>query len=99
MGIWIGPFLVGDMDRPLSSWGYADHVEEIKRQIQECINAGLVLEYKKGEYPSHCPSCCLMAKPGSTALCLVVDYGELNKHTQNHSGSLPNMEHNRDRIS
>ena len=33
-----------------------------------------------------------MAKPGSTAKRLVVDYGELNKKTLNHSGSIPNME-------
>ena len=92
------PLSVGDMDQPLSSWGYADHVEEIERQIQECIDAGLVLEYKKREYPSHCLMCFLMTKPGSNALCLVVDYGELNKRTQNHSGSLPNMEHTLERI-
>ena len=33
-----------------------------------------------------------MAKPGSTAKRLVVDYGELNKKTLNDSGSIPNME-------
>ena len=32
-----------------------------------------------------------MAKPGCTAKRLVVDYGELNKKTLNHSGSIPNM--------
>ena len=69
-----------------------DQVEEIERQIQECIDAGLVEEYKKGDYPHHCSPCCLVAKPGSTALRLVVDYGEVNKKTQNHSGSIPNME-------
>ena len=35
----------------------------------------------------------MVAKPGSTALRLVVDYGEVNKKTQNHSGSIPNMEY------
>ena len=25
---------------------------EIQRQIQECIDAGLVLEYKNGDYPN-----------------------------------------------
>ena len=33
-----------------------------------------------------------MAKPGSTAKRLVVHYGELDKKTLNHSGSIPNME-------
>ena len=40
-----------------------------------------------------------MAKPGSTAKPLVVDYGELNKKTMNHSGSIPNMESTLERIA
>ena len=52
----------------------------------------LVLEYKDGDYPQHCSPCFLVAKPGSSAKRLVVDYGELNKKTLNHSGSIPNME-------
>ena len=36
--------------------------------------------------------CFPVAKPGSTAKRLVVDYRELNKKTLNHSGSIPNME-------
>ena len=64
---------------------------EIEREIQEGIDAGLVLNYKDGDYPQHCSRCFLVAKPGSTARRLVVDYGELNKTTLNHSGSIPNM--------
>ena len=30
---------------------------------------------------------------------LVVDYGEVNKKTDNHSGSIPNMEHTLERIA
>ena len=71
----------------------ADHVEEIERQVQECIDAGPVLKYKNGKFPSHCSPCFLVAKLGSTALRLVVDDGELNKRTHNHSCSLPKMEH------
>ena len=74
-------------------------VEAIERQIQECIDAGLVEEYKKGDYPHHCSPCFLVAKPGSTALRLVVDSGEVNKKTQNHSGSIPNMENTLERIA
>ena len=59
--------------------------DEIERQIQEYIDAGLVLEYKDGNYPQHCSPCFLVAKAGSTAKRLVVDYGELNKKTLNHS--------------
>ena len=40
-----------------------------------------------------------MAKPGSTAKRLVVDYGELNKRTLNHSGSIPNMESTLEKIT
>ena len=68
-----------------------EQVEEIERQIQECIDAGLVEEYKKGDYPHHCSLCFLVAKPGLAALRLVVDYGEVKKKTENHSGSIPNM--------
>ena len=45
-----------------------EKVEEIERQIQEYIDAGLVEEYKKGDYSHHCSPCFLVAKPGSTAL-------------------------------
>ena len=58
-----------------------EQVGEIERQIQECIDAGLVEEYKKGDYRHHCGPCFLVAKTGSTALRLVVDYGEVNKKT------------------
>ena len=60
-----------------------ERIEEIERQIQECIDAGLVGEYKKADYPHHCSPCFLVAKPGSTALRLVVDYGEVNKNSKN----------------
>ena len=40
-----------------------------------------------------------MAKPGSTATRLVVDYGELNKKTLNHSGAIPNMESTLEKIA
>ena len=36
---------------------------------------------------------------GSTAKRLVVDYGELNKKTLNHSGSIPNMESTLEKIA
>ena len=76
-----------------------EQADEIERQIQECIDAGLVLEYKDGDYPQHCSPCLLVAKPGSTAKRLVVDYGELNKKTLDHSGSIPNMESTLEKIA
>ena len=56
-------------------------------------------EYKNGDYPHHCSPCFLVAKPGSIALRLVVDYGEVNKKTQPHSGSILNMENTLERIA
>ena len=76
-----------------------EQVEEIERKIQECIDTGLVEEYKKGDYPHRCSPCLLVAKPGSTAPRLVVDDGEVNKKTQNHSGSIPNMGNTLERIA
>ena len=76
----------------------AHHVEEIEGQGQECIDAGLVLEYKNKQYPSNCSACFLVAKPCCTAPRLVVDYGKVNKRTQSHSSSLPTMDHNLERI-
>ena len=76
-----------------------EQIEEIERQIQECRDAGLVKEYKHGDYPRHCSPFFLVAKPGSTAMRLVVDYGEVNKKTRNHSGSMPNMQNTLERIA
>ena len=76
-----------------------EQVEEIEHQIQEGTDAGLVEKYKKGDYPHHCSPCFLVAKPGSTALQLVVDYGEVNRKTQNQSGSIPNMKNTLKRIA
>ena len=76
-----------------------DQADEIERQIQECIDAGLALQYKDGDYPQHCSPCFLVAKPGSTAKRLVVDYGELNTKTLNHSRSISNMESTLEKIA
>ena len=76
-----------------------EQVEEIERQIKECIDSGLVEEYKKGDYPHHCSPFLLVAKPGWTALRLVVDYGEVNNKTQNHSWSILNLENTLERIA
>ena len=76
-----------------------EQVGGIERQIQKCIDAGLVEIYKKGDYPHHCSPCFLVAKPGSTALRLVIVYGEVNKKTQNHSGTIPTMENTLERIA
>ena len=65
---------------------------EIERPIHECVAAGWVMEYRKAEYPKHCSPCFLVAKPGSTAKRLVVDYKKVNQKIKLHSGSLPLLE-------
>ena len=57
--------------------------------------------WPRGSEPAsqHCSPCFLVAKPGSTAKRLVVDYGELNKKTLNHSGSIPTMESTLEKIA
>ena len=52
-----------------------------------------------GTNPHHCSPCFLVAKPGSTAKRLVLDYGELYKKTLNHTGSIPNMESTVEKIA
>ena len=88
MDLKLKPEFVGHKIRRRPYPAPKEQADEIERQIQECIDAGLVLEYKDRDYPQHCSPCFPVAKPGSTAKRLVVDYGELNKKTLNHSGSI-----------
>ena len=99
MDLKLKPEFVGHKIRRRPYPAPKEQADEIERQIQECIDAGLVLEYKDGEYLQHCSPCFLVAKPGSTAKRLVLDYGELNKKTLNHSGSIPNMESTFEKIA
>ena len=92
MDLNLKPEFVGQKIRRTPYLAPKQQDDEIQRQIQEYINAGLVLEYKDGDYPQHCSTCFPVAKPGSTMKRLVVDYGELNNKTLNHSGSIPNVE-------
>ena len=99
MDLKLKPEFVGHKIRRRPYPAPKEQADEIERQIQECIDAGLVLEYKDGDYPLHCSPCFLVAKPGSTAKRLVVDYRELNKKMLNHSGSIPNMESTLEKIA
>ena len=99
MHLKLKPEFVGHKIRRRPYQAPKGRADEIEPQIQECIDAGLVLEYKDGDYPQHCSPCFLVAKPGSTAKRLVVDYGELNKRTLNHSGSIPNMQSTLEKIA
>ena len=99
MDLKLRPEFVGHKNRRRPYPAPKEQADEIGRQIQECIGAGVVLEYKDGDYPQHCSPCFLVAKPGSTAKRLVLDYGELNKKTLNHSGSIPNMESTLEKIA
>ena len=69
-----------------------DLSDESESLIKECKDASLVKEYKHRDYILHCSPFSLLARRGSTAMRLVVDYGEVNKNIQNHSRSVPTME-------
>ena len=99
MDLKLKPEFVGHKIRRRPYPALKEQADQIERQIQECIDAGLVLEYKDGENPQHCSPCFLVAKPGSTAKRLVVDYEELNKKTLNNSGSIPNTESTLEKIA
>ena len=99
MDVQLKPELEGSVVRRRPYPAPQDQIHEIKRQIQECIDACLIGEYKHGDYPRHCSPCFLVAKPGSTAMCLVVDYGEVKRKAVNHSGSIRNMENTLERIA
>ena len=99
MDLKLKPEFVGQKIRRRPHPAPKEQADEIERQIQECIDAGLVLEYKDGDYLQHCSPCFLVAKPGSTAKRLVVDHGELNKKMLNPSGSIPNMESTLEKIA
>ena len=99
MDLKLKPEFVGHKIRRRPYPAPKEQADEIERRIQECIDAGLVLEYKDGDYPQHCSPCFLVAIPGSTAKRLVVDYGELNKKTLNHSRSIPIIESTLEKIA
>ena len=92
MDLKVKPEFVGDKIRRRPYPAPKEQADGIQQQIQECIDAGLVLEYRNGDYPQYCSLYFLVAKPGSTAQRLVVHYGEMNNKTLNHSGSILNME-------
>jgi hypothetical protein len=82
-------------DQRITSRGYPcskEDQDEIMRQVLELVEAGMCEAYKDTEIPEHCSPCFLVAKPGSTAKRLVVDYRKLNKMIKLHAGSLPVME-------
>ena len=99
MDLKLKPEFEGSVVRRCPYPASQDQINEIERQILEFINAGLLQDYKHGDYPRHCSPGFLVAKPGSTAMRLGVDYGEVNKKTQNQSGSIFNAENTLERIA
>ena len=86
MHLKLKPEFVGHKIRRRPCPAPKEQADEIERQIQECIDAGLVLEYKDEDYPQHCSPCFLVAKPGSTPMIL---WGNLRPkpHLRYHTGS------------
>ena len=99
MDLKLKPESEGSVVRQRSYPAPHDQIHKIELQIQEYIDAGLVEEYRHGDYPRHCSLYFLVAKPGSTAMPLVAAYVKVNKKTRNHSGSIPNMENTLERMA
>ena len=51
MDLKLKPAFVGHKIRRRPYQALKEQADEIERQIQECIDAGLILEYKDGDYP------------------------------------------------
>ena len=66
--------------------------KETMRQIYECCDAKLMSRYEGKEFPKHCSPCFFVAKPGSSAKRLVVQYAKLNERLKRHSGGIANLE-------
>ena len=82
-------------DQRITSRGYPwskEDRDEIKRHLLELVEEGMCEAYKDTETSEHCSPCFLVAKPGSTAKRLVVDYRKLNKMIKLHAVSLPVIE-------
>ena len=90
MHLKLKPEFVGHMTHRRPYPAPKEQAHEIHRQIQECRDAGLVNQYKDEDNPQNCSPCFVVAKPGSSAKQLVVDYEEEKKSILNYSGSLPN---------
>ena len=57
MHLKLKPEFVGHKIRGRPYPAPTEQADEIERQIQECIDTGLVLEYEDGDYPQHCSPC------------------------------------------
>ena len=57
MDLRVKPEFVGHKRRRRPYPAPKEQADEIERQIQECIDAGLVLGYKDRDYPQHCSPC------------------------------------------
>jgi len=75
-----------------------DDCEEIQRQVDELVEAGLVEEYQGQEFPKYCSPTFLVEKDKgkatkiSTTKRMVGDYRKLNQRTIPHAGFLPDLE-------
>ena len=65
--------------------------DQILRQVLELVARGMCKAYKDTEIPEHCSPCILVAKSGSTAKSLLLDYRKLNKMIKLHDSSFPVM--------
>ena len=68
-------------------------------QIEELLAKGLIEEYLGTEFPQYCSPTFMIPKKNSEVKRLTVDYKRLNARTEQHVGSLPNMEVTLERLA
>ena len=66
--------------------------QEIEKQVDELIKAGLVEPFPVGTFPKFCTPTFLVDKKESKTRRMVGQYAKLNQRTTPHAGFLPNME-------
>ena len=66
--------------------------EEIEKQVEELISAGLVGPCPKGKFPTYCTPTFLVARKESKTRRMVGKNKKVNQMTKCHAVFLPNME-------
>ena len=89
MDLKLKPEFVGHKIRRRPYPAPKGQADEIEQQIQKCIDAGLVLEYKDRDHPQHCSPCFLVAKPAPMILAAVFSQNSKSQQKADFRGKRP----------
>ena len=70
-----------------------EDADEIEKQVNELVEAGMVEPFPVGSFPQHCSPTFLVDKKESKTKRMVGQYAKLNKKCKSNAAFLPNMEH------